>query len=72
MKSSDIDLIVVSRVFESIHFADRASFVPEILWKNKVLPRVNIDILCYTSEEFEKWRKEIGIVRRALSYGIEL
>ncbi|MEM0153617.1 MAG: nucleotidyltransferase domain-containing protein [Ignisphaera sp.] len=72
LKTSDIDIIVVSRVFETMHFTDRASYILKILWKNRALPKVDIDILCYTPEEFEKKKKEIGIVREALSHGIEL
>lgn len=72
LKTSDIDLIVVSNVFESMHFTDRASYVLKILWENKALPKVDMDILCYTYDEFERKTKEIGIVREALSYGIEL
>lgn len=72
MKTSDIDLIIVSKIFESMHFTDRASFVLKILWKNRALPMVDMDILCYTPDEFEKKKNEIGIVKEALSYGIEL
>ncbi len=72
LKSSDIDLIVVSRIFEGMHFTDRASYVLRILWNNNVLPRVGVDVLCYTPNELEKKKNEISIVREALRYGIEL
>ncbi|MCS7098355.1 MAG: hypothetical protein NZ922_05210 [Candidatus Methanomethyliaceae archaeon] len=55
-----------------MHFTDRASYVLKILWRNKVLPAVSIDVLCYTPNEFEKKKREIGIVREAVHYGIEL
>lgn len=71
LRKSDIDIIVVSRVFEKMHFTDRISYVLRILWRNKVLPQVDLDILCYTPREFEK-KNEISIVKEALSYGIEL
>jgi len=54
-----------------MHFTDRISYVLRILWRNKVLPQVDLDILCYTPREFEK-KNEISIVKEALSYGIEL
>lgn len=72
LKTSDIDLIIISKVFENMHFTDRASYVLKILWKNRALPRVNVDVLCYTPNEFERKKEEIGIVREALRYGIEL
>jgi hypothetical protein len=31
-----------------------------------------MDILCYTPEEFEKKKKQIGIVRTAVEEGIEI
>ncbi|MDW7971575.1 MAG: nucleotidyltransferase domain-containing protein [Nitrososphaerota archaeon] len=72
LKSSDIDMIIISKIFENMHFTDRAPYVLKILWRNKVLPAVSIDVLCYTPNEFEKKKREIGIVREAVHYGIEL
>jgi len=69
LKDSDIDLIVVSKVFEGMHFTDRASYVLRILWEADILPPV--DLLCYTPEEFEERRRKISIVREALLYGVE-
>lgn len=37
-------------------------------WDNDYL----IEPLCYTSEEFEMKRKQIGIVRKAVEEGIEI
>jgi len=71
LKDSDIDLIVVSKVFEGMHFTDRASYVLRILWEADTLPPVDVDLLCYTPEEFEERRREISIVREALLYGVE-
>lgn len=72
LKDSDIDLIIVSKVFEGMHFTDRITYILKILWKNRALPHVDLDILCYTPEEFERKRREVSIVREALRYGIEL
>ncbi|NPA97202.1 MAG: nucleotidyltransferase [Crenarchaeota archaeon] len=72
LRSSDIDLIIVSSRFRGIHFTDRASLILKILWESDTLPRTGIDLLCYTPEEFEKKSKEISIVREALKHGIEL
>jgi len=72
LKESDIDLIVVSKRFEGMHFTDRATYVLKILWREGALPPVDVDLLCYTPEEFEERRREISIVSEALKYGIEL
>ncbi len=56
LKDSDIDLIVVSRAFEGMSFTDRASYVLRILWNQNALPRVDIDILCYTPENSRRKR----------------
>ena len=73
LKTSDVDLIVVSRFFEGMHFTDRSSLILRILWEEGVMPSgVDVDALCYTPEEFERKRREIGVVREALRYGVEL
>ena len=72
LKNSDIDLIIVSRTFEGMHFTDRVSLILRILWKTKTLPSIDMDILCYTPEELRKKSKEISIVKEALRYGIQL
>lgn len=57
---SDFDFIIVSDDFRGRHFTARMSDVLSF-WSNS-LP---VEPLCYTTEEFEKKRKEIGIVRSA-------
>ncbi|RLG14002.1 MAG: nucleotidyltransferase [Candidatus Nanohalarchaeota archaeon] len=72
LKTSDIDLIVISKKFENIHFTQRTTHILKILYKSKTLPKVGLDILCYTPEEFEKKKKEIGIIKEAVMYGKEI
>ncbi|MCD6403199.1 MAG: nucleotidyltransferase domain-containing protein [Candidatus Aenigmarchaeota archaeon] len=67
LKHSDYDFIIVSKKFEGMNFLKRMEKVYE-LW-DKDVP---MDVLCYTPKEFEKKRKEIGIVREALKKGVEL
>jgi len=38
----------------------------------RALPPVDVDLLCYTPEEFEEREREISIVREALKHGVEL
>lgn len=64
---SDIDLILVSEKFRGIKFIYRmGQFLKKIDF-----PR-HIDAICYTPEEFEKKRKEIGIVSEAIQQGFKI
>jgi len=54
LKESDIDLITVSKTFEGTGFTDKATYVLKILLKEGALPPVDVDLLCYTPEEFER------------------
>jgi len=62
----------VSRKFEGMHFTDRATYILKILRREGALPPVDVDLLCYTLEEFEERRREISVVSEALKYGVEL
>ena len=71
-KYSDIDLIVVSDKFSKIKFIRR---MYEFISKLGLLLDRNaevVDVLCYTPEEFERKKQEIGVVREAVGKGIRL
>lgn len=65
--SSDIDLIIVSDDFKDIFFSNRIANILEF-WN------VSIDLepLCYTKEEFEIKKNQIGLVQQAVKEGIVL
>ena len=65
--NSDIDLIVVSKDFESIPFRKRMSEAIED-WSGEI----DIEVLCYTPEEFKRKMKEIGIINIAVKEGIKI
>lgn len=67
LKTSDIDLIVVSKKFEGVDWRKRMINVFGD-WDKKQM----LEPICYTPEEFEKKKKQIGIVRQAVKEGIEL
>ena len=71
-KYSDIDLIVVSDKFSKIKFIRRMyEFISKLgllLDRNAAV----VDALCYTPEEFERKKQEIGVVREAVAKGIRL
>lgn len=64
---SDVDIIIVSKKFEGINWLDRIRNVSAD-WEGFVL----LEPLCYTPEEFEEKKNEIGIVSQAIQEGIEL
>lgn len=67
LATSDLDLILVSPQFASVHFLKRPVTVLEAL---DYAP--GLELLCYTPEEFSEKREEFGIVRTALEEGITL
>ncbi|MBS3099397.1 nucleotidyltransferase domain-containing protein [Candidatus Pacearchaeota archaeon] len=66
-KNSDYDFIVVSDKFKHIKFILRASDFYEY-WDKKT----DLEIICYTPEEFERKKKQIGIVKTAVEEGVEI
>jgi predicted nucleotidyltransferase len=67
LSTSDLDLILVSPWFASVPFLRRAASVLELLGYPG-----GLELLCYTPEEFEEKRQELGIVRVAVEEGITL
>lgn len=67
LEDSDIDIIVVSEKFEKIDFRERI-IMAYGLWDKKQ----GLNIICYTPEEFEKKKKQIGIVKTAVEEGIRI
>ena len=64
---SDVDVLIVSDRFANVKWPRRVGDVAE-LWDGLVA----LEPLCYTPEEFEEKCQQIGIVREAVSQGIEL
>jgi predicted nucleotidyltransferase len=64
---SDIDLILVSRDFQTISFLDRIREIAS-MWDGDL----SLEPICYTPDEFERKRSETGIVREAAKHGIDI
>lgn len=64
---SDFDFIIVSPDFNGIPFTRRMASIYEY-WDE----RCDVEPLCYTPEEFERKKKEIGIVSEAIKEGVEI
>ena len=61
---SDWDVILVSRDFEGVEFVERVRRVSH-LWQGD-----SLDLLCYTPEELEGKKQQIGTVATAVAEGI--
>ena len=66
-KHSDVDLLLVSEKFRKQRLLQRSP--PLYLQWDLDYP---VDFLCYTSEEFKKKKKQIGIVQQAVKEGVDL
>ncbi len=67
-KGSDYDFLIISKDFRNFNFEERSA---KIYFLKRKIPAA-MDILCYTPEEFEKKKKQIGIVKIAVEEGIEI
>ena len=67
LKKSDYDFLIISKDFKKKPFILRAGDLYDY-WDESV----DIEPLCYTPEEFEKKKKQIGIVKTAVDEGIEI
>lgn len=65
--TSDVDVVVVSEGFRETPFRRRHEKVLE-LWPDLV----DLEVLCYTPEEFDRLRQRVGIVKQASQEGIEI
>ena len=64
---SDVDVLLVSKDFEGLRFLDRIGKMYDY-WSYEY----PLEVLCYTPREFEKKRKQIGIVEHAIKQGIRV
>jgi predicted nucleotidyltransferase len=60
-QESDIDLVVIKKTPK--RFYDRIGDVLNILWSGEETPKVGVDILVYTPEEFQLMSKDNYFVR---------
>jgi predicted nucleotidyltransferase len=68
LADSDYDIVLVSPDFQGIFFSQRSALMYDF-WTHWPL---DIEPLCYTPEEFEKKKTQIGIVSEAVREGVVL
>ncbi|MFQ5809840.1 MAG: HEPN domain-containing protein, partial [Armatimonadota bacterium] len=64
---SDLDVIVVSDAFAGMRFLERMSAL-----QRAVDPPIGVEMFCYTPDEFERKRREPGVVATACREGVWL
>ncbi len=67
---SDIDFIIISPDFKKMRFMERLVFLSKMRKEKFMSPP--LDILGYTSEEFEKLSKESQVISEAKEKGIPI
>lgn len=65
LKTSDLDIIVVSKDFESVNFPERPNLFYE-RWEGEP----DLDFICYTPEEIARKMSYKGLVSTAMEEGI--
>lgn len=66
LRNSDYDVILVSTDFDGMFFTRRSALMYDF-WNHWP---IQIEPLCYTPEEFEAKKKQIGVVSQAVREGI--
>ncbi len=67
-KTSDYDFLLVSPEFKKWGWEERSA---KVYFLKRNIP-ASMDIFCYTPEEFERKKKQMGIVQQAVKEGIEI
>jgi HEPN domain-containing protein/predicted nucleotidyltransferase len=67
LKDSDLDVVIVSRAFAGVPWLDRQGRVYDACDV-----RLDVELLCYTPEEYAGKVEELGIVRTAALEGVDL
>ncbi|HNU30023.1 MAG TPA: nucleotidyltransferase domain-containing protein [Sedimentisphaerales bacterium] len=68
LADSDYDIVLVSPDFQGVFFSQRSALMYDF-WQHWPL---EIEPLCYTPEEFETKRQQIGIISEAVREGVSL
>ena len=70
IKTSDVDLVVVSPDFRGMPYLERLDLINEIQWKLNIRPF--IEAIPLTPEELEAKLKESAVIRDASKYRIRV
>ena len=68
LQDSDYDILIISDAFKKIDFYQRSVYAYRL---KRGIP-VSMDIICLTPVEFEKRKKDLGVINQASKEGIDL
>ena len=70
LKTSDVDLVIVSEDFRGMRFLDRLDLINELQWKAGIRPFV--EAIPLTPDEFAERLQESAVLRDASKYWIKI
>lgn len=70
LKSSDVDLVIVSQDFEGMPYLKRLDLINEVQWKARIRPY--IEAIALTPEEFSRKLQESAVLRDASKYWVRI
>ena len=70
LKTSDVDLVVVSPDFEGMPYLKRLDLVNELQWKARIRPLV--EVIPLTPGEFAERLRESAVLRDASKYWVKV
>lgn len=70
LKTSDVDLVIVSEDFRGVPFLRRLDLINEVQWNARIRPYV--EAIPLTPEEFEERLRESAVLRDASKYWVKV
>jgi len=70
LKTSDVDLVIVSEDFRGMRFLERLDLINELQWKAGIRPFV--EAIPLTPDEFAERLQESAVLRDASKYWIKI
>ena len=70
IKSSDIDLVIVSRHFEGMSFSERLEVLYRLEWEKKITP--HIEVIPLTPRELRERLEKSAVLRDASKYWVRV
>ena len=70
LKTSDIDVVIVSEDFRGLRFLDRLELIEKVQWEEGITP--HIEAIPLTPEELEERRQSSVVLRDASRYWVRV
>ena len=70
LKTSDIDVVIVSEDFRGLRFLDRLELIERVEWEEQITP--HIEAIPLTPEELEERKRTSIVLRDAQKYWVRI